>query len=130
MVVDASAIVAVIAREPELEVFIMRLSEARLRITHAVSVWEAATAIARLSKLPPIKAFDEVREFLNLVELPVASISIAQTRAAMGAFESYGRTSGHPARLNLGDCYSYGLATIHGMPLLDKGNDFLHTPLG
>src|SRR6187200_577004 len=122
MVVDASAIVAVLAREPEFEIFIMRMSEARQRITHAVSVWEAATGIARLSKMSPTKAFDEVREFLNLVELPVASIGIAETRAAMGAFERYGRTSGHPARLNLGDCYSYGLATIHGMSLLYKGN--------
>ena len=48
---------------------------------------------------------------------------------ALGAFDRFGKGSGHPARLNLGDCFAYAMAKQHGVPLLYKGDDFSQTDL-
>lgn len=45
-------------------------------------------------------------------------------------FEQYGKGTGHPAQLNMGDCFAYAMAEIHGVPLLFKGNDFTMTDIG
>lgn len=49
---------------------------------------------------------------------------------ALAAFERFGKGSGHPAQLNLGDCFAYAIAKRHGIKLLYKGNDFSQTDLG
>ena len=82
------------------------------------------------SAASPTEVFGFVQTFLNTFDVGVASIGVAETRAAMDAFRHYGRASRHPAKLNLGDCFSYGIAKTREMPLLYKGNDFVHTPLG
>jgi ribonuclease VapC len=67
-----------------------------------------------------------------LLRLPVFEIvppGIAELEAAYAAFVTYGRGSGHPAKLNFGDLFSYALAKVRGLPLLFKGDDFSHTDI-
>ena len=61
----------------------------------------------------------------------IATLPIDRTRrhAALAAYARYGKGSGHPARLNLGDCFAYAMAKQHGVPLLYKGDDFSQTDL-
>ncbi|WP_447944022.1 type II toxin-antitoxin system VapC family toxin [Microbacterium aurum] len=68
-------------------------------------------------------------ELLASLELDVAPLTAAQATIARQAYRDYGRDSGHPARLNLGDCFSYALAKERGEPLLYIGDDFARTDI-
>ena len=70
------------------------------------------------------RRFDELIEAAQIVIEPVTE---AQARIACQAYRDFGKTSGHPAKLNLGDCFSYALAKSEGEPLLFKGQDFSRT---
>ena len=59
----------------------------------------------------------------------IEPVTEAQARIAREAYRDYGRGSGHPARLNFGDCFAYALARATGEPLLFKGSDFIHTDI-
>jgi len=61
--------------------------------------------------------------------LVVEPVTDAQARIAREAYRDFGRGSGHPARLNFGDCFAYALARITAEPLLSKGDDFAHTDI-
>lgn len=128
MIVDASAIVAILAREPEADDIMNRLFSAAMRQTHPISVYEAAVAMARLNDISIEVASRDVRDFVTQVELRVVPIHADTARAALEAFASFGRGR-HPARLNMGDCFSYAVAKTRGMPLLYKGDDFAQTDL-
>jgi ribonuclease VapC len=72
------------------------------------------------------------RRFDDLVreaQLVIEAVSEAQAGIARKAYRDFGRGSGHPARLNFGNCFAYALARATGQPLLFKGNDFLHTDI-
>jgi ribonuclease VapC len=68
-------------------------------------------------------------EFVATAELVVEPVTERQVAIARLAYRDFGRGSGHPARLNFGDCFAYALATDTGEPLLFKGDDFGHTDL-
>ncbi|WP_242496462.1 type II toxin-antitoxin system VapC family toxin [Xylanimonas protaetiae] len=73
---------------------------------------------------------DEARAAQNLLrsaEVEVADFTARHAEVARQAYRDYGRASGHPARLNLGDCYAYALAAVADQPLLFVGDDFVHT---
>ena len=72
------------------------------------------------------RRFDDLVKEAQLVIEPVTE---AQARIAREAYRDFGRGSGHPARLNFGDCFSYALARATGEPLLFKGDDFAHTDI-
>ena len=72
------------------------------------------------------RRFDDLVKAAQLVVEPVTE---AQARIAGEAYRDFGRGSGHPARLNFGDCFSYALARATGEPLLFKGDDFAHTDI-
>lgn len=129
MIVDASAIVAILAGEPFAESSIERLRLATLRLTHAVSVYEAVLAMSRLNRIPAERALADVEEFLSAAEFGVVALDGPIVAAAIDAFARFGRGR-HPARLNMGDCFSYACAKLRGMPLLYKGEDFARTDLG
>ena len=59
--------------------------------------------------------------------IEVVPIAGEETRSALDACQRFGKGRGHPARLNLGDCFAYACATTRGVPLLFVGNDFVHT---
>jgi ribonuclease VapC len=70
---------------------------------------------------------DELDQLLAETLSSVVAFDDAQVRLAREAYARYGKGSGSPARLNLGDCFSYALAKTTGQPLLFKGDDFTHT---
>jgi len=72
------------------------------------------------------RRFDDLVREANLIVEPVTE---AQARIARDAYRDFGKGSGHPAKLNLGDCFAYALAKVMGEPLLFKGDDFVHTDI-
>ena len=61
--------------------------------------------------------------------MEIIDVTSEQAHIARAAYRDFGRSSGHPAQLNVGDCFSYALAKVTGEPLLFKGDDFGHTDL-
>jgi ribonuclease VapC len=72
------------------------------------------------------RRFDDLVREAQLIVEPVTE---AQARIAREAYRDFGRGSGHPARLNFGDCFAYALARSMSEPLLFKGDDFAHTDI-
>lgn len=128
MIVDASAIVAILAGETDAERLSARLRAARSRFTHAVSVYEAVLALCRLNRIPVEVAHDDLDAYLAAAGIEIAPFDDMAAVAALDAFSRYGRGR-HPAKLNMGDCFSYACAKLRGMPLLYTGTDFALTDL-
>ena len=123
MVVDTSALIAILLLELEAEPFTKAIAEARPRLISAANLLEAAIVIeGRLG----LGAGDDLDEFVGDVDLEVEPVTAAQVRVARQAYRIYGRGN-HPASLNFGDCFAYALAKISGQPLLFKGGDFART---
>lgn len=129
MIVDASALVAILLDEPEAEEFIARLHAAGTRATHPISIYEATAALLRERARDVGAARAVVSKLLADAEVDVVSIGHEESRAALDAFARYGKGRGHPAQLNMGDCFSYACAEVRGWPLLYKGDDFSRTGL-
>ena len=72
------------------------------------------------------RRFDDL---VNEAQLIIEVVTEVQARIAREAYRDFGRGSGHPARLNFGDCFAYALARATGEPLLFKGDDFGHTDI-
>ena len=66
---------------------------------------------------------------VSLLEAEIVPFDAVQLVTARQAYREFGRGSGHRASLNMGDCFSYALAKIRGLPLLFKGDDFIHTDI-
>ena len=129
MFIDASAIVAILTREPEADRLADVLEAAQWPITSPIAVFEAALGIYRKRQSSVEEAARDVREFLGVAQARVVSISEQEADAALAAFARYGRGRGHPARLNLGDCFAYAMAESHRVALLFKGDDFDKTDI-
>lgn len=129
MIVDASAIVAILLDEPEAHALADRIESASLKLTHPLALFEAAQAIARewRRSLPDVE--QDLHEFLAEADIHVIDLGRADAGAAIAAANRYGKGRGHPAQLNMGDCFSYACAKVRGMPLLYKGDDFSRTDL-
>ena len=125
MVLDTSALLAVLLAEPEAESFARAIAGDAKRLLSAVSAFEAAIVI-RARKGPP--GARELDLLLHSAGVTTVSFDEEQVRIARAAYEKFGRGS-HPAGLNLGDCASYALARISGEPLLCKGADFPRTDI-
>ena len=129
MFVDASAIVAILTREPEADTLSDLLEAANAPITSPIAVFEAVLGICRKRHTSVEEARDDVREFLILARVEMISITAREAETALTAFARYGKGRGHPAQLNLGDCFAYAAAKNHRKSLLFKGNDFDQTDL-
>ncbi len=121
MVVDTSAIIAVIFNEPETDTFVTKIVEAQTRFASTATLLEATAVLQRQTKSRDDRELDT---FIVTTSLQVVAFDDAQLEIARRAYRQYGRRSGHPARLNFGDCFAYALAKHFDMPLLFKGNDF------
>jgi len=126
MIVDASAIVAVVRREPDRERLLTALSTSQRNIMSAANYLEAAIVVDG-SRDPALSRYFE--DFLGAAEMMIESVTERQAQIAREAYRDYGRGSGHPARLNFGDCFAYALARDRQEPLLFKGEDFHHTDI-
>ncbi|MFZ1964862.1 MAG: type II toxin-antitoxin system VapC family toxin [Roseiarcus sp.] len=126
MMVDASAIVAVLNREAEGPNLAAAIEAAEAPFTSPLAIFEAAAALMRENELAAGEADAAVREFLDAASIRVVPISDAMASAALEAFGRFGKGR-HPARLNLGDCFAYACARAYRAPLLYKGGDFVET---
>jgi ribonuclease VapC len=70
-----------------------------------------------------------VDDLINAAGITIEPVTEQQARIAREAYRDFGKGSGHPARLNFGDCFAYALARDRGEPLLYKGTDFSHTDI-
>lgn len=137
MFIDASAIVAILGREPGAREMEKRLATAEgpFGISPLVR-FEAALALARQASPDAKPSADLLRRAALAVdafaaEVGAEEIAITPTigRLALEASATYGKAVGHPADLNFGDCFAYACAKSAGLPLLYKGNDFARTDL-
>ncbi|WP_337002405.1 MULTISPECIES: type II toxin-antitoxin system VapC family toxin [unclassified Microbacterium] len=123
MIVDSSALVAVLMAEPGADELSGAL-ESRSFSLSAATLTESLIVLRGKGGEAKARALDEL---LELARATVVPLDEAQARQAGDAYLRYGRGSGHPARLNYGDCFSYALAISRDEPLLFKGDDFIHT---
>jgi len=127
--VDASAIVAILTVEPESPALVLALEASATRRTSALAVFEAVLAICRKRSMTVETASESVADFLTAAEIVVEPIEASHGRLALAAHERYGKGRGHPAGLNMGDCFAYAMASSLGAALLCKGDDFVHTDI-
>jgi ribonuclease VapC len=128
MFVDASALVAMIAAEPEAGALADRLERAQVKVTSALALYETTMAIARLRVASIDAARIALQEFVLEAELGMVAIGEPEYALALQAMARFGKGR-HPARLNMGDCFAYACAKVHGVPLLFKGDDFALTDI-
>lgn len=128
MVIDTSAIIAILFREPEAaRIFdVIRTVQQPDRVISTASFLEAHTVVHSRTRERGIQDLDAL--FYDL-SLSFDFFSSAQLVIARQAWTRYGKTSGHKAKLNFGDCFSYALAKQRNEPLLCKGDDFVHTDI-
>ena len=124
MIVDTSAIIAILKGEDDAAVYAQAIATADARRLSAASYLECGIVLD--SQHDPIisRGLDELIQEAGFVVEPVTE---RQARLAREAYADFGKGSGHPAGLNFGDCLSYALALDLREPLLWKGNDFGHT---
>lgn len=124
MMVDSSAIMAILRGEPEAESFAAQLIADPAAVMSAVTYVEAGAAIDRFGDPVLSRRLDEV---LDLCGVEVVPFDAAQAAVARAAYADFGRGTGHPARLSFGDCCAYAAAIHADEPLLVKGAEFGHT---
>ncbi len=124
MIIDTSALVAILRAEPEAVVCAKAIELADIRRLSAANYVELGAVIDRAGDAIASRRVDEL---LTTARIKVEAVTDDHARIAREAFRDFGKGSGHPARLNFGDCFSYALAKATGEPLLFKGDDFKHT---
>jgi ribonuclease VapC len=129
MFVDASAIVAILTREPEADALANLLEAAHAPITSPIALFEAVLGICRKRHASVEEAEENVREFLDVAGIELIPITAREAETALSAFSRYGKGRGHPTQLNLGDCFAYAAAKNHRRVLLFKGDDFGKTDI-
>lgn len=127
MIVDTSAVIAILRDEPDAALFANALEHAAAsnRIS-AANYLEAAVVIDASRDPIASRRFDD---FTREARLAIEPVTEGQARIAREAYRDFGKGSGHPAQLNFGDCFAYALAKVTDEPLLFKGDDFVHTDL-
>lgn len=124
MIIDSSALIAILRAEPDAKVYAGAIEDAATRRLSAANFVETAAIIDRSADPIASRRFDDL---LAEAEIAIAPVTEAQARIARDAYRDFGKGSGHPAKLNFGDCFAYALARDAGEALLFKGEDFSHT---
>jgi ribonuclease VapC len=125
MVIDTSAIVAILFDEPECDHFTESIAAAAVRLVSAVGRVETAFVIEGRKHAAGRERLDR---FFRLTDSEIVAVSPEQAEVAVEAFRRFGKGR-HRARLNIGDCFAYALAKVTGEPLLFKGSDFAQTDI-
>lgn len=128
MFVDASAWVAILANEPEALILEERLLGAGAVLVSPIAVWETVRAVAKSIQVEPARAAELTRAYMARVRARTVSIGVSEEAVALEAHARFGKGV-HPAKLNMGDCFAYACAKVHGVPLLYKGDDFALTDI-
>ena len=124
MIVDTSALVAILLDEPERQAFVSAIAATETAKMSAASLLEIAVVVDRRRDPNLSRALDSL---LDRLQVQVVPFDEEQARVGRAAYRDFGRGSGHAARLNLGDCFAYALASTTSAALLFKGDDFAHT---
>ncbi|HUR43531.1 MAG TPA: type II toxin-antitoxin system VapC family toxin [Aestuariivirga sp.] len=128
MFVDASAIIGIIAREPDEEALRTRLRSASRVLVSPIVTYEGSLGLARRKTIGIGDAISLINAFLSDTKASDIAINAEIGHAALAAFSRFGKGR-HRASLNMGDCFAYACAKIHRVPLLCKGDDFVHTDI-
>ncbi len=126
IVVDSSALIAILRREPEADDFLRILAAAEQCLLSSVSLLEISMVLA--GRTGDRSSWDNLDALLSRADVQVVPQDAELAEVARTAFLRFGKGR-HPAALNLGDCASYALAKARSLPLLFKGGDFLKTDL-
>jgi ribonuclease VapC len=124
VIVDSSALLAILRAEPEAEACARAIENSAIRRISAANYLEAAIVIDASRDAVASRRFDGLVQEAGLVIEPVTA---AQITIAREAYRDFGKGSGHPAQLNFGDVFAYALAKTTREKLLFKGSDFSHT---
>ena len=124
MIIDASAVIAILDDEPDGPDYLARIRAATHKGMAAPTFVETALVMDnRRTGVPP----ERLTQFFEEQQIMLTDFTPEHAHLAREAYRRYGRGSGHPARLNFGDCLSYAAARASDEPLLFKGDDFAHT---
>ncbi len=124
MIVDTSALVAVLYKEPEGPAFLAAMLTSPVRIS-AVTLFEFGMVVDGLRDDEASRTVDLI---LTRIEAEIVAVDAETARVARAAYKRFGKKN-HPAKLNFGDCFAYALAKQTGEPLLFKGDDFSQTDI-
>lgn len=124
MILDSSAIIAVLTQELDAKTFADAIDAVESCKVSAATYLETAIVIDSKREALASRKFDD---FFSKASVTIVAVDGEQARIAREAYRDFGRGSGHPARLNFGDCFAYALAKAVDEPLLYKGSDFSHT---
>ncbi len=125
MILDTSALVAILAEEQDSELYIQAISRARRCRISAGTFLELSIVVESQFGSEVLRQCDAL---FRRVGIPVEPVTVEQAHIARQAFHDFGKGR-HPASLNFGDCFAYALAKAVGEPLLFKGDDFRKTDI-
>jgi ribonuclease VapC len=126
ILIDASALIAMIAGEDDADQLADLLAIDRVRCCSPIALWETAVGLCRSYAFTVENAKATVKDFLVAHDIEIATITEREYSLALYAYANYGKGK-HPAALNMGDCFAYASAKGHRASLLFKGNDFSKT---
>jgi ribonuclease VapC len=124
MIVDTSAVVAILRGEPEADRYIAALAAAETARMSA-GTWLETAVVVDANRDPVLSG--RLDDLIAESRIEIAPVTHRQAEVARHAYWLFGRGSGHPAALNFGDCFAYALSRTTGEPLLYKGDDFART---
>lgn len=124
MIVDESALIAILRSEPEANRCASAIEAARVRRISAANFVEVAAVIDRSEDPVASRRLDDL---LREAQITIEPVTERQAHLARAAYRDFGKGSRHPASLNFGDCFAYALAKDKNEPLLFVGTDFSHT---
>jgi ribonuclease VapC len=123
MVLDTSALLAILFDEPERRAFTEAIEAAERRLISAATFVESSMILESRHGAEGVRALDRL---LAAANIEIVAVDAPQAHTAREAFRQFGKGR-HPAGLDLGDCFAYALAKCRAEPLLFKGGDFSQT---
>ncbi len=127
VVVDTSALIALLFEEQEADAISQCLDQAAARLISAANVLEFGTVLAGRNHIKPTEIATDTRSILMHGEIDIAPVTSGLIDIALESRIRFGKGFGSSAKLNFGDCFAYALAKHHDAPLLFIGNDFAQT---
>jgi ribonuclease VapC len=125
--VDASALCALALEESDQLVYAEALDRSESSVITSFVIMETGLALMKGRGLRADDAQHQIEKGLKQFRVETVELTSPMILAALQAYERYGKGRGHPAKLNMGDCLSYGAARVLGVPMLYKGDDFAKT---
>lgn len=126
MIIDTSALMAILLLEPDADRFAKAMADAT-SLSMSAGSWIEITAV--LVRRHPALSGHEPERSARAIGIEIVPITREQAEIGADAYRRFGRGTGHPANLNFGDCFAYALSRASGEPLLFKGDDFAQTDI-